>query len=78
MTTYDLIVVRFLKDVLPPYSGLEDRSSSDTFVPVFQAARRHIPEDSNLRNIGICYIMVFFLHLSASSLMVVRSYFIST
>lgn len=59
MTTYNLIVVRFLRDVLPPYSSLEDRSSSETFVPLFQATRRHISEDSNLHNNGICYIMVF-------------------
>jgi hypothetical protein len=59
VTTCNFIVVRFLRDVLPPSSGLEDKSSSETFVPFFQATRRHMPEDSNLRNIGICYIIFF-------------------
>lgn len=60
VTTCYLIRVRFLRDVLLPTSGLEERSSSEKFVPVFQATHCHIPEDSDLRNIGICYIIFFF------------------
>jgi hypothetical protein len=59
---FDKQVSRFLRNAPTPSSGqksilsMEAPSPSETFVPIYQTTRRHIPEDTNIVTANSSYI----------------------